>query len=183
MALASTSNTLTDRMQRAARLDTQLYAEVEADRTATTQALLVVVIVAVASGIGAAVLGGLGTMLPSLFAGVMREIFGWAVFSFAAFYVGTRMFGGTATWGGLLRTLGFAHAPGVLYLFTFIPVLGPLIALAAFVWTLIASYIAVRQAHRLDGGKTIATVIVAAVATMLVWLVLGILTLGRGYWF
>ena len=47
MALATTpSASLPDRMLRAARLDVPLYEEVEADTTATTQALTVVVIVA-----------------------------------------------------------------------------------------------------------------------------------------
>lgn len=41
---------LFDRMLRAARLDIALYEEVEADTTATGQALLVVLIVSLASG-------------------------------------------------------------------------------------------------------------------------------------
>jgi len=181
MALASTSTSLTDRMQRAARLDREFYEEIEADRSATNQALLVVVVVAIASGIGAAAFAGLGNLVVGLVGGIMREIFGWAVFSFAAYYVGTRMFAGRATWGGLLRTLGFAHAPGVLYLFAFIPLVGGMVTFVAFVWTLLASYVAVRQSHKLDTGQTIATVIIAAVATMCVWFVLRILVPGSLY--
>jgi hypothetical protein len=181
MALASTSTSLTDRMQRAARLDVQLYEEVEADRNATNQALLVVVIVAIASGIGAAAYAGLGNAALGLAGGVMRGIFSWAVFSFATYYVGVRLFGGTATWGELLRTLGFAQTPGVLFAFAFIPFVGGLLALAAFVWTLITTFIGVRQALDLDNGKTAATVLIGAVATMCVWLVLRILVPGSSF--
>jgi hypothetical protein len=175
MALASTSTSLTDRMQRAARLDVQLYEEVEADRNATNQALMVVVIVAVASGIGAAIDGGLGNAALGLVGGVMRGIFGWAVFSFATYYVGVRLFGGTATWGETLRTLGFAQTPGVLFVFAFVPIVGWLVAVAAAIWTLVATFIGVRQALDISNGKTVATVVIGAIATMCVWLVLSIL--------
>ena len=50
---------LLDRMIRAARLDPSLYDEVERDVNATTQALYVVIIVSLASGIG----GALGQLL------------------------------------------------------------------------------------------------------------------------
>ena len=45
---------LFERMMRAARLDVNLYEEVEADLTATSQAATVVGIVAVCAGIGGA---------------------------------------------------------------------------------------------------------------------------------
>src|SRR5437588_5009504 len=45
---------LTDRMVRAARLETSLYNEVEVDLSATNEALTVVVVTALAGGIGAA---------------------------------------------------------------------------------------------------------------------------------
>ena len=52
MALETTSSSMVNRMIRAARIEVPLYEEVEADLSATNQALLVVVLVAVASGIG-----------------------------------------------------------------------------------------------------------------------------------
>jgi Yip1 domain len=179
MALASLSTGLTDRMVRAARLDTQFYEEVEADRTATNHALMVVVITAIASGVGVALYGGYGNPVLGLFNGVARAIFGWAVFSFATYLIGVRLFGATTTWGELLRTLGFANAPGVLHVFAFIPFLGGLISVVAVVWTLAASFIGARQALDLDNGKTAVTVVLSAVATMCVWLVLEIVTPGR----
>ena len=45
---------LVNRMIRAAMLDSRLYEEVEHDRSATSQAMQVVIIVALASGIGGA---------------------------------------------------------------------------------------------------------------------------------
>jgi hypothetical protein len=164
-------------MLRAARLDRGLYKEVEADTTATRQALTVVVIVALASGISFGIAnatrgGGAGNIAGSLIFGVAGALIGWAVQSAFIYWVGTRLFRGTATDGEVLRTLGFAQSPGVLYLFSFVPVIGGLIAVVAFLWTLACDFVAIREALELDIGRTIATIIVAIIAFAIVyWIV------------
>ena len=130
----------------AARLDIDLYEEVEADTGATTQAMTVVVLVALASGIGALALGGGVT---GLLVGVIGGVAYWAIWAFITFVVGTRLLNTPETdanWGQLARTTGFAQSPGVLRIFGFIPGLGPLIFSAVFFWQLAAMVIAVRQA-------------------------------------
>src|SRR5438128_661776 len=133
MGQLTVRNSLTDRMVRAARLETGLYNEVEADTTATSQALTVVVITALAGGIGAALGQALGGrpagIAGGLIGGIFAELLGWLVWSYVMYFVGTRAFHGTATYGELLRTLGFANSPGVLLIFRFVPVVGGLIAL------------------------------------------------------
>jgi hypothetical protein len=176
MAEIASTPSLTDRMMRAARLDTAVYNEVEADVNANTQALTVVVIAAVASGIGAAIGGsvnnaGTGAVVGGLIGGILSELIGWAVWSFVMYFVGTRLFGGTATYGELLRTLGFAYSPGVLLILRFIPFLGGLIALIVGIWRLITGFIAVREALDLDNGKTIATIIVGIIAYLIVTII------------
>jgi hypothetical protein len=176
MAIASTSSSLTDRMLRAAKLDIHLYEEVEADTNATNQALLVVVLVAVATGIGAAIAGAAqGNLVMALIGGVLRALIGWAAWSFVMYFVGTRIFGGTATYGELLRTLGFAYTPGVLSILLFIPFLGGLISLAAGIWTLVASFIGIRQALDIDNGKTIGTIVIGIIAFIIVSIIIGII--------
>src|SRR3954469_9142034 len=147
MALAASSASLPDRMMRAARLSVPLYEEVEADTTATTQALTVVVIVALASGIGSAITASMnqaggGNAIGGLIGGIISALIGWAVWSYVIYFVGTRLFGGVATMGEVLRTLAFAQTPLLLRLLVFIPVLGGLLALVAFIWFLVASFIA-----------------------------------------
>ncbi|MBV9544280.1 MAG: YIP1 family protein [Chloroflexi bacterium] len=173
METAAPSPTITDRMLRAARLDVGLYEEVEADIRATNQALLVVVIVAIAAGIGAA-LGG-GNVVGRLVAGILNALIGWAVWSYVVYFVGTRFMGGTATYGELLRTLGFAETPGILAIFGFIPILGGILALIGGIWTLVASFIATRQALDIDNGKTIITILLAILALFIVVLVVSII--------
>lgn len=136
---------IVDRMIRASRLEASLYEEVEADTTATNQALTVVVISSAAAGIGNVAHGGaMGAIL-----GVVGALIGWAVFAGLTYLIGTKVFPEAQTkadWGELLRTLGFASAPGVLRIFLFIPIAGPLIGLVAGIWMLVTGVIAVRQA-------------------------------------
>lgn len=181
-----TSASLTDRMLRAARLDVALYNEVEADLNATTQALTVVVISALAGGIGAAIgaaiAGRPAGIAGGLVGGILADLIGWAVWSYVMYFVGTRFFGGTATWGELLRTLGFAYSPGVLQILRFIPVVGGIITLIVAIWRIVTSFIAIREALDFDSGKTIATIVVGFIAYLIVVVIvaaiLGALGLG-----
>jgi hypothetical protein len=170
---------LPDRMIRAARLDVALYNEVEADTNATTQALTVVVLTAVASGIGtmlgALIAGRPNIAIGGLIGAIVFELLGWAVWSYVMFFVGTKMFKGTATYGELLRTLGFAYSPGVLLILKFIPVLGGIISFVVGIWRIVAGFIGVREALDLDTGNTIAVVVVGIIAYIVVLIVLGII--------
>jgi hypothetical protein len=173
MALETTSSSMVNRMMRAARLEVPLYEEVEADVTATNQALLVVVMVAVASGLGAAIgasFAGVSAagLVGRLLSGLLSALIGWAVWSYVVYFVGTRFFGGTATYGELLRTLGFAESPSVLLIFSFIPVLGGILSFVVLIWTIVTSFIATRQALDIDNTKTVFTILIGAVALIIV---------------
>jgi hypothetical protein len=175
---------LTDRMIRAARLETGLYNEVEADTSATTQALTVVVVAAIAGGIGAAIGGALAGrpsgVAGGLIGGVLTELVGWAVWSYVMYFVGTRVFHGTASYGELLRTLGFAYSPGVLLVFRFIPLLGGLIVVVVSIWRIVAGFVAVREALDLDSGNTLATIVVGIIAYIIVFAIVGLVLAAIG---
>jgi len=133
------------RMLGAASLDVRAFEEVEADRSATGQALLVVVIVALATGIG-----GLGLADPiSIIVNMASAILGWALWAWIVMVLGTTLFRTPETradWGEVARGTGFAQSPGVLRVLGFIPILGPIIFFIVSVWQIIAMVIAVRQA-------------------------------------
>jgi hypothetical protein len=177
IATPTSSSSIVDRMVRAAKLQVPLYEEVEADATATNQALTVVVLAAVASGLGTAIgaaMAGRGSSVAGvLIGGVIAALVGWAVWSFVVYFVGTRMFGGTATYGEVLRTLGFADSPQVLLILSFVPGVGPLISVVVFFWSIVSSFIATRQALDLDNTKTVFTIIIGVVALLIVIGVLG----------
>ncbi len=135
---------LTDRMLRAARLDASLYEEVEADQTLTREAMTVVVLSAVAAGIGTARTGLLGLIIFALVA-----LLGWYVWAYVTYWIGTRLLPTPQTQvdaGQLLRVIGYSSAPGVVRVFGVIPGLGPLAMAAGNIWMLVAMVIAVRQA-------------------------------------
>jgi hypothetical protein len=172
---------IVSRMIGAAMLNANTYEEVEADTTATGQAAVVVVIVAICSAIGLIWLGGLRSIL----AGPIRALISWLVWSGVTFVVGTKVFGGTATWGEMLRTIGFAQSPGVLLVVGIIPVIGWLAYPIVAIWTLVAGVVAIRQALDFDTGKAILTAIVGFVVmlivTALVLRPLGLAGMGRFY--
>jgi hypothetical protein len=144
----------TDRMKGAALLNNDTYEEVEADQTATGQAAGVVALVAVAQAIGGAGEGGSGIL-----AGAISALLGWLLWAGITYLIGAKLLGGTATWGELLRTLGFAQTPGVLYVLGFIPVLGGIIRFAVAIWVLITGVIAIRQALDVGTGKAVLTAV------------------------
>jgi hypothetical protein len=180
------SPSLISRMTRAAKLDINLYEEVEADTTANGQAFTAVIVVSLATGIGSGLGGlifgggGLG-FIGGLVVGLVFSIIGWLAWSYLAYILGTRVFNApetSATWGELLRTIGFSNSPGIFRFFSFIPVLGWLISVAASIWALIAGVIAVRQALDFSTGRAIATCIVGWVIYMLIVFLVGGLVLG-----
>jgi len=138
-------NKFADRVIRAMRLESDLYEEVEADRTATGQAMAVVILASIAGGIGSGSFAG----LQWVFFGALAALGGWVVWALVTYIVGTKILPTPQTSsnpGELLRTLGFANSPGLLSIFGLIPVLGGLVKLVVPIWILVAWVIAVRQA-------------------------------------
>ena len=155
---------LVDRMKGAATLDIATYEEVEADTTATGQAAVVVAIVAVASAISALRGGG-----ASIIGGLIAAFVGWLVWSGVTYLIGAKVFGGTATWGELLRTIGFAQSPGVLLVLAIIPILGWFVRFAVWIWLLVAGIIAIRQALDFSTGKAILTALLGWLCMMVLF--------------
>jgi hypothetical protein len=153
-----------DRILRAVKLDANLYEEVEADSGAMQQAMGVVMLSSIASGIGSAAQLGMGGLLM----GTLFALAGWYIWAFLIYIIGTKLLPQPqtqATHGELLRTLGFAAAPGMIRILGIFPPLTGIVFLAASIWMLAAMIIAVRQA--LDYDNTIRAVGVVIVG----WLV------------
>ena len=98
---------LTDRMIRAAKLDVNLYEEVEADKGAMGQAMGVVILSSVAAGIGTVGMAG----IKGLVLGTIVALAGLFIWAFLTYYIGTRLLPEPQTkadYGELLRTIGFS---------------------------------------------------------------------------
>jgi hypothetical protein len=134
-----------DRMIRAAKLDVNLYEEVEADTSAMGQAMGVVVLSSLAAGIGSLSTGGVGW----IFLTTMSALIGWFIWAWLIYFIGTEILPEPQTecdMGQMLRTTGFSSSPGVIRIAGIIPGLGMFVFFAASVWMLVAMIIAVRQA-------------------------------------
>ena len=161
-----------ERMIGAARLQVGTFEEVEADRSATRQAVVVVAVVAIATGVGS-VGGGVGGLL----GGVAFALVGWAAWAGITYWVGTRLLATPQThadWGELARALAFAQSPGILKVLGGIPGIGPPLFFAASIWQLVAMVVAVRQALDFDSTwRAVGVVLLAAIPYIALFLVLG----------
>ena len=135
------------RIAGAAMLRPATYEEVEADRTATLQAMGVVLLSSLAAGIGA--LGPTGSR-PAALAGISLLAFGvWAVWAALTLEIGIWILPSPQTHadlGELLRTIGFATAPGIFRILAIIPGIRTAVFGITAVWMLMAMIVAVRQA-------------------------------------
>ena len=157
------------RMIGAAMFRREVYEEVEADAGATFQALSVVVLVALATGIG--FIGSDGGTVSRLIIGTAVSVAVWAVWALMAYLVGTSILGTPSTkadWGQLARAMGFAQSPGMLRVFMFVPVLGPVIFQVTVIWQLVAVVVAIRQALDYDSTWRAAGVAILSYLPILV---------------
>ena len=166
--MAAARRSIVDRMLGAARFDIATYEEVEADVGATGQAAIVVLLAAVASAIGAANAGASGIVLAMLGA-----LLSWAALAGVTYLIGDKLFGGTATWGEVLRTLGFAQAPRLLLVLGIVPLLGSIVAVVVAFWLLATAIVAIRQALDIPTGKAIVTAVLGWIALVVVASLLG----------
>ena len=148
----------------AARLEVPVFEEIEADRSATGQALIVVVASSLAAGIG---------LTSSLYNApvlhrVMLALLLWVFWAISTYIVGVYLMPEPQTStsvGELLRTIGFAASPGILRILGVIPGIGGLIYIISTVWMLVAMVIAIRQA--LDYTSTARAAVVCVITGMI----------------
>jgi hypothetical protein len=175
MATTTTTTPFVMRLIGALALDPVTYEEVEADRSATGQALLVVVLSSVGAGIGARGLGS-GSPANTLFLSAL-SILAWAAWALVTYQIGVRVMPAPETRsdvGELLRTIGFSAAPGILRVFGIVPGAAIPAFVITAVWMLAAMIVAVRQA--LDYTSTARAIAVCGLG----WLLTIVIAVGLG---
>jgi hypothetical protein len=164
--------TFTQRVIGAMGLRVPVYEEVEADTSATKQAVVVVILSSITTGLGVS----RTTSLASLVAGALAALLGWFIWAGLTYVIGAKLLPEPQTQsdiGELMRTTGFASAPAVFHLFGRLPLIGHVISLIVSIWMLVAMVVAVRQAldykstGRAVGVCVIGWVIYVAVAAFL----------------
>lgn len=134
-----------ERILGAAALRTRVFEDVEHDRHAMGQAFAVVVLSSLAAAFGM----GIHATASDVVRGTLGTLAGWLIWAAITFFIGTKILatrGTHATWGEVLRTTGFAMAPGILRIFGIIPFTSGPIFFITSVWMLVAFVIAVQEA-------------------------------------
>lgn len=164
-----------ERFAGAIRLSPAAFEDVEADTSSLKQALVVVLLSSVAVAVG-----GRSEASPMLLVSMVGAIVGWMLWSGITYLIGTTILRTPSThadWGQLLRTTGFATAPGIVALLGIVRPLSAIAAFIASVWMLAAYVIAVRQA--LDYSSTLRALAVCIVGWLINTIVLGFFLLVR----
>jgi len=136
--------TIFNRMFRASKLDVELYEEVEADKSLLTEAMVVVILSSLASGIGSWSMG-----FGELFTTTIGELISWYVWAFIVYLIGTKLLPESQTvadHGELLRTIGFSSAPGIIRVFGVTPDLMTVTFIGSAFWMLACMVVAVKAA-------------------------------------
>ena len=146
-------------------LDAGAYEDIEADRHASMQSVLVVAAVCVAGGIAGT---GLGLGAAAFVSGAIIALGGWMVWAATIVALGTSALAEPQTRTDvpqLLRVLGYASAPGVFVILAAMPAAAPFVLVLVSVWMTAAAVIAVRQA--LDYKSTARAIWVCAISWMI----------------
>jgi hypothetical protein len=137
--------TFTQRFAGTLKLNSTAFEDVELDATSLAQAALVVALSATAMALGTH-----GRESPiSVAVAIGAGLVGWVLWSWIAFALGPtwlRTSQTEANWGQLLRTTGFATAPGLIALLGLFHPLAGIAVFTAAIWIIIAFVVAVKQA-------------------------------------
>ena len=170
-----------DRIIKALTFKTEVYAEVENDVTFTNTAWIIVAVVSLLNQLGTRASTNFGNWLLGAVIGTVFAIIGFAVAAYIINLVGRAVFKSEVDFGELVRTLGLAYVWQIVGL---IGILGAFsVALACitapllfigWILTVIAWFVAVKEALDLDWVPTIVTVFLGWIALVVVNLLAGL---------
>ena len=126
-----------ERIKGVFKLDVKTFEEIEHDSNATSQAAIIVAIVAFLSAIGSGLAAqySQSSFLGSFITTLIWTFVGWFLWAVVSWFVGTKFFGGQTTIDEMLRVIGG-------------------------IWSLIAGFIGIRQGLDLDNTKAFLTILV-----------------------
>lgn len=176
-------------------LNREVFREIEQDESALSQAAIIVLLVAILAGAGAAGAAAMGAAalqslsefasdfdLPALspafgtvgafFNAFIGAFVSWIVWALVTYLIGVKVFNGESTVSEMLRLIGFAQAPRLMSVFSFIPCVGFLFSFAGWIWAIVTSIIAIQEGLDLDSGKSFATILLSIIAVIIVNMVI-----------
>ncbi len=161
-----------ERVLRAMRLDSSLYREVAADDRLLGEAALMVLVATLFSAIGT----GIGSRHWALGFGaelINGLLIGWLLWAVIANLVGDFL-GGRSQLSEMVRALGYANAPRFVGVLGFLPCVGPFFRLAAWLLTIAAGVIAIRETMEFDTFKALVTAVIGLAVYIIFNLLIGL---------
>ena len=156
-----------ERLIAALRLDLHVYQQVSTERTATPQACLIVFLCGVCNGFGLSPRLGEAAML----AGVASAVVGWFLWALVILLV-ARLLGHHRGGRSLLRTLGFANAPGVLLALGGVPFVGAVVRVVVVIWLMATTALAAQAVYDVSRRRAV----VIALGGFTTYMVLGLIS-------
>ena len=170
--------TFGERVVGAMKLEPSAFEDVERDPTAISQAIGVIVLGALSSGIGWVFYGGLSGIVTN----ALTSIIGILIWSLIVWLVGTKLLPEPTTKADFpetFRVLGFASAPQLASFITIIPILGWLLWIAIMIWQIVAMVVAVKAVLDYSTiGKAAIVVIIGFIGYVCLMALLGVMGLG-----
>jgi len=172
---------LTERIIGALTIRRGVYAEVEADKTFTATAWILVVIFALLNQLGSYASQSIFDWLVGAGIGTLTAIAAFAIAAAVISWVGRGIYNAEVTFNELVRTMGLASiwtAVGVLGIIAALSdalscILGPVIVIS-WVALVAAWFVAVHEALDLTWGKTIITVIIGFIPWAIIMALAGV---------
>lgn len=172
---------LTERIIGALTFRRGVYAEVEADKTFTATAWILVLIFALLNQLGSYASQSIFDWLVGAGIGTITAVAGFAIAAAVISWVGRGSFRAEVTFDELVRTMGLASvwtAVGVLGVIAAFSnalscILGPVIVVS-WVALVFAWFVAVQEALDLTWGKTIITVIIGFIPWAIIMILTGV---------
>lgn len=142
---------MVSRMIGAALLNTRVYQDVRDDPIATLQAFQIILLSSIALFVAGIIeyvdVVDIGGQIQLFTWSLSSAIAGWVTLSLLAYLIGRKLLARNIVFPSLLRTIGFAHMPGVFYiLFIFFTGIWAVIINAIIlVWVVVAIIVALRE--------------------------------------
>ena len=175
MRKAGLLKTFGRRLIQAATLDPKLYDECAGNTRLVWPALIVVVASGAAGTLGQYVGRDfeLAALLDSLVRGTLIWTASWPVLTGVAYAVGRWVLGGTGSFGGLFRGVGWAFTPGILQILIGLESLVFVAYVVPMIWVVAAGMAATSRTLRISSSRAM----IATLVAWGVWMVVGFMLL------
>lgn len=168
---------LLSRAARALRLDRIVFQEVADDPYAMGQALLLMTVLALGTGVQLALQTELlSSSLLRFVSGFAGQLLGWALFALLAVWAGS-VLRGQGGYTRALRTIAFAEVAVVIRWLAILPWVGPLLLLAGILMEWLTAWLALQEALDLSRWRAL---LIPFLGVMLIFVLIGLILMVIG---